>query len=103
MENQIFRLNALRTDFMKWAGSDGENKWKVRLNEIGGQLSAFGASTNPTVILDSNEDKWYLSVSDSNNVVDCYPIEDLSLDQVHEIRRIIETWLARKDVDFFNM
>jgi hypothetical protein len=106
MENQIFRLNALRADFQRWADSNEPSTWEINLNKIGGNLSAFGKSYDPVILLDctSGESNWFLCVN--TNSVDekgCYPIEDLSNESIYEIRRIVETWLVRKDIESLNM
>jgi hypothetical protein len=31
----------------------------------------------------------------------CYPLEDLTAEQIFEIRRLVESWLAKKDLEFF--
>lgn len=103
MNEQLFRLNGLRADFMKWADSNEPSTWELDVNDIGGHITGFSYDDDPTVILDcnKNEGKWFLCVSGFDSEGGCYPIEELTTEQVYEIRRLVETWLARKDADFF--
>lgn len=101
--NDLLRLNGLRADFMKWADSNEPSTWELDVNEIGGNLSDFTPDDEPTIILDCNksEGKWYLCVSGYDSDGGCYPLEDLTAEQVYEIRRLVESWLAKKDLEFF--
>ena len=106
MNAQLDVLNCLRADFKKWAVSNEPNTWELDVNKNGKKLSAFGKAEEPVILLDctDSEGDWLLCVNtDDVNEIGCFPLEDLSDDTQYEIRRIVETWLARKDVDFFGM
>lgn len=100
----MFRLNCLRSDFIKYAPSHKPNIYELRLNDIGGRLTAFGSSMNPVVILDTTKDNdgWILQIGSKDNT-ECYSFNDISKEQIYDIRKIIESWLARRDIDFFYM
>lgn len=103
MEKDLYTLNCLREDFIKWADSNEPSVYELELNRIGGKLTGFDSVTEPTVLLDCNKSKgdWYLCVNcSSENEIGCYPIENFNKMQIHEIRRIVESWLVRKDVIF---
>lgn len=100
MKRQLSVLNCLRSDFKKWADSNEPNSWELDLNEIGRNLTGFSPDDEPVILL--SDDKWFLCV----NILDvnengCYPIESLTDKQISEIRIIVESWLARKDLDNF--
>lgn len=99
MEKQLNMLNALRTDFIKWADSNEPSTWELDINEIGGHITGFSFDDDPTVILDcnKNEGRWFLSVGGFDNEGECHPIEELTAEQISEIRILVETWLTRKD------
>ena len=101
--NDLLRLNGLRADFMKWADSNEPSTWELDVNDIGGSLTGFTCDDDPTVILDCNksEGKWYLCVNGYDSDGGCYPIESLTAEQIFEIRRLVESWLAKKDLEFF--
>lgn len=105
MEKQIDKLNCLRIDFKRWADSNEPSTWELDLNKIGGQITDVSPNDDPVVLLDcsDSEGNWYLCVNSSDCESGCYPITELSKTQVFEIRRIVESWLARKDMDFFNI
>ena len=91
---------------MKWADSFEPSTWEISLNEIKGQVNGFRREDEPVILLDCSEDegRWFLctdSVDEDyqEGVIGYYPLEELSEKQVYEIRRIVETWLAKKDVD----
>jgi hypothetical protein len=101
---QIEVLNCLRADFKRWAGSSEPSTWELNINEIGRNLMGFTKDDEPTVLLDCTESEgdWFLCVNTCNeNEIGCYPLEELSDDTQYEIRRIVESWLARKDIDSF--
>ena len=102
MKTQLTILNCLRSDFKKFADSNEPNSWELDINEIGRNLTGFSPDDEPVILL--SDDKWFLCV----NILDvnengCYPIESLSDKQIYEIRSIVETWLAKKDIDNFFM
>ena len=98
MKSQLTVLKCLRSDFKKWADSNEPNSWELGLNEIGRNLSGFSPDLEPVILLD--DDKWFLCVNTCDvNENGCYPIETLTNEQIYEIRSIVETWLARKDID----
>ena len=104
MENQLIRLNGLRADFMKWADSNEPNTWELELNEIGGSVSGYTHNDDPIVLLDCCDKKdgeWFLCVNGFESEGGCFPVESLTAEQVYEIRRLVESWLARKDAEFF--
>ena len=120
MEKELYRLKCLRSDFMKYADSFEPNTWEISLNEIKGQVNGFRRDEEPVILLDCSEGegKWFLctnSIICSDSIIEdyekgeiiynplgvirYYPLEELSEKQVYEIRRIVETWLAKNDVD----
>lgn len=106
MEKELYRLNCLRSDFMKYADSFEPSTWEISLNEIKGHVNGFRREEEPVILLDCSEGegKWFLCTDSiiedfQEGVIRYYPLEKLSEKQVYEIRRIIETWLAKKDVD----
>ena len=106
MNDQLFRLNGLRADFMKWADSNEPSAWELDVNEIGGSLTGFTEDDEPVVLLACDKNGghgWFLCVNTEigGSETSCYPIENLTAEQVYEIRRLVESWLARKDADFF--
>ena len=109
MENQLKKLNAFRADFMKWADSNEPCTWELDVNKINGHIDGFTIDDEPVILLDcmESEGDWYLCVNenpdDINTDAYCLPLEDLTKEQVYDIRRIVETWLARKDVDYFGI
>ena len=91
---------------MKWADSFEPSTWEISLNEIKGQVNGFRREDEPVILLDCSEDegRWFLCTDSvvedyQEGVIGYYPLEELSEKQVYEIRRIVETWLAKKDVD----
>lgn len=109
MENQLKKLNAFRADFMKWADSNEPCTWELDVNKIKGHIDGFTIDDEPVILLDcmESEGDWYLCVNENPNDINtdayCLPLEDLTKEQVYDIRRIVETWLARKDVDYFGI
>lgn len=106
MEKQLNRLNGLRSDFMKWADSNEPSTWELDVNDIGGRLTGFTPDDEPVILLavdNKGGHGWFLSVNTDigGSETSCYPIENLTAEQVYDIRRLVETWLARKDADFF--
>ena len=41
MNDQLFRLNGLRADFMKWADSNEPSTWELDVNKINGHIDGF--------------------------------------------------------------
>lgn len=102
MKTQLTILNCLRSDFKKFADSNEPNSWELDINEIGRNITGFSPDDEPVILL--SDDKWFLCVNtDDVNENGCYPIESLSDKQIYEIRSIVETWLAKKDIDNFFM
>lgn len=98
---QLFRLNSLRSDFMKWADSNEPSVWELDINKIGGYIKGYTREDEPVVLLDCNKNKgdWYLCINtNSENEISCYPIADMTDDKIYEIRRIVESWLFSKDM-----
>ena len=105
--NDLLRLNGLRADFMKWADSNEPSTWELDVNDIGGSLTGFTYDDDPTILLacDRNgECSWFLCVNNCD-IGGCYPypIESLTAEQIFEIRRLVESWLAKKDLEFFKI
>lgn len=107
MKEDLFILNCLRRDFIKCAVSNEPNVYELELNKIGAKITGFDSvADEPTVLLElpdgnKNNGKWYISVNcSSENEIGCYPIEDLNEMQIREIRRVVESWLVRKDIIF---
>lgn len=104
MENQLYRLNCLKSDFKKWADSKDPSTWEMSINEIGGNITGFCSDDDPIILLDYSDSngRWFLCINKSIDEYEngCYPIEDLSKIQIFEIRRIVESWLVKKDIDF---
>lgn len=105
MKEQFFKLNCLRPDFMKWATNNEPSTYELDVNKINKQISGFNPDSNPTILLDcvKSDGYWYICTDNSDIEGGCCPIETLSKEQVYEIRRIVESWLAKKDIDFFNI
>ena len=106
MNDQLLRLNGLRADFMKWADSNEPSTWELDVNEIGGRISGFDVDDEPVILLVNDYTGgfgWYLCVNSEigGSEISCYPIESMTAEHIYEIRRLVETWLARKDADFF--
>jgi hypothetical protein len=104
--NDLLRLNGLRADFMKWADSNEPSTWELDVNDIGGRLTGFTYDDDPTILLvcDKNGGHgWYLCVNKEigGSEISCYPIESMTAEQIFEIRRLVESWLAKKDLEFF--
>ena len=104
--NDLLRLNGLRADFMKWADSNEPSTWELDVNEIGGSLTGFTEDDEPVVLLACDKNGghgWFLCVNTEigGSETSYYPIEDLTDGQIYEIRRLVESWLARKDAEFF--
>ena len=97
---QLFKLNSLRADFKKWADSNEPNTWELSINNVGGHIDGFNKEDDPIVLLDCSESKgdWYLCVNTDNIENGCYPIADMTDDKIYEIRRIVESWLVKKDM-----
>lgn len=102
MKNQqLSILNCLRADFKKWATNNEPSSYELDVNKIGKQISGFNPDSNPTILLDcvKSDGYWYICTDNSDPESGCCPIETLSKEQVYEIRRLVESWLARKDMD----
>ena len=104
MNTQLDVLNCLRADFKKWAVSNEPSTWELNVNKIDKNLSAFGRAEEPVILLDctKSEGDWFLCVNTNDvNEIGCFPLEDLSDDTQYEVRKIVESWLAKKDIDSF--
>lgn len=102
--NDLLRLNGLCADFMKWADSNEPSTWELDVNDIGGSLTGFTYDDDPTILLACDRNGgcgWFVCVNDRDSDGRCYPIENLTAKQIFEIRRLVETWLAKKDLEFF--
>lgn len=100
---QLSILNCLRADFKKWAHNIEPNKWSVTINEIGRCLTGIDPDRYPAISLfEGDEVCWYICMtSGSEHEIKCYPLDDMTEMRVYEIRRLVESWLARKDLDNF--
>ena len=102
--NDLLRLNGLQADFMKWADSNEPSTWELDVNDIGESLTGFTYDDDPTIMLAYDKNGgycWFLCVSGYDSDGGCYPIESLTAKQIYEIRRLVESWLAKKDLEFF--
>ena len=101
MENELTRLNNLRSDFIKYADSNEPSVWELDINEIGGSLPGYTYEDEPVILLDcvKTEGRWYICVNRTEDEVGCCPLEDLTENQIYEIRRLVESWLANKDTN----
>ena len=101
-KEQIVRFNRLIADFKRWADSNEPSTWELSINKIGGSINGFNRSDEPVVLLDCSESEgdWYLCLNTDNieNEVGCYPIAEMTDDKIYEIRRIVESWLVKKDM-----
>lgn len=119
MNTDMSILNHLKSDFMKYADSFEPSTWEISLNEIKGQVNGFRREDEPIILLDCSEgeENWFLCTntiicSDSIiedyqkgeiiynplGVIRYYPLEELTDEQIYEIRRIVESWLVKKDM-----
>jgi hypothetical protein len=100
MNTDISILNHLKEDFMKFADSNEQSTYEMNLSEIGGCLCGFDPADDPTIMLDNrHEGYWYVSINISVPYeIKWYPLEELPDEQIYEIRRIVETWLVKKDM-----
>ena len=104
--NDLLRLNGLRADFMKWADSNEPSTWELDVNGIGGSLTGFTEDDEPVVLLACDKNGghgWFLCVNTEigGSETSCYPLENLTAEQVYDIRICVESWLVRKDAYFF--
>lgn len=99
MENELTRLNSLRSDFIKYADSNEPSIWELDINEIGGRLPGYSYEDEPIILLDcvKTEGRWYICANRFEDEFGCYPLEDLTQHQIYEIRRFVESWLKNKD------
>lgn len=100
MNTDISILNHLKSDFMKFADNNEPSTYEMNLSEIGGCVCGFDPADDPTIMLDNrHEGYWYVSVNISDpDEIGCYPLEELPDEQIYEIRRIVESWLVKKDM-----
>lgn len=102
-KGQLIRLNSLREDFKKWADSNEPSTWELAINKMGGQITGYTREDEPIVLLDCSASKgdWYLCVNTNYNDsegIGCFPIAEFSDEKIYEIRRIVESWLVKKDM-----
>ena len=99
MENELTRINSLRSDFIKYADSNEPSTYELDVNSIGGQLKGYTYEDEPVILLDcvKTEGRWYICVNRSENEVGCCPIEDLTESQIYEIRILIGTWITTQN------
>ena len=99
MENQLSRLNELRSDFIKYAESNDASTWELDINKIGGTLKGYSYEDEPVILLDcvKTDGRWYICVNRSEDEVGCCPIEDLTESQIYEIRILVGTWIATQN------
>lgn len=105
MSNELEKLNRFRPDFMKWAKNNEPSMWELDVNKICGRLTGYSVEDEPVIILDctKNTGEWYISKNaksfDSTDC--CSPIKELTEKQIYEIRVLVESWLVKKDINFF--
>lgn len=99
MENQLTRLNELRSDFINYAESNEPSTWELDINKIGGTLNGYSYEDEPVILLDcvKTDGRWYICANRSENEVGCCPIEDLTENQIYEIRILVGTWIAKQN------
>ena len=99
MENQLTRLNELRSDFINYAESNEPSTWELDINKIGETLNGYSYEDEPVILLDcvKTDGRWYICSNRSENEVGCCPIEDLTESQIYEIRILVGTWIAKKN------
>ena len=104
MENQLARLNELRSDFIKYAESNDASTWELNINEIGGSLKGYTYEDEPVILLDcvKTDGRWYICVNRSEDEVGCCPIEDLTESQIYEIRILVGTWITTQNKKRYN-
>ena len=102
MENELTRLNNLRSDFIKYADNNEPSFWELDINEIGGSITGFSYEDEPIILLDcvKNKGRWYICTNISQD--ECCPLEDLTENQICEIKCIVESWLANKKANKIN-
>jgi hypothetical protein len=102
MNEQLFRLNCLRSDFKKWADSNEPSVWELDVNKISENITGYSCIDEPVILLDCTENtqgNWFLCINTNvENENGCYSIEDLPSEQIYDIRRIVESYLAKKDI-----
>lgn len=102
---QLTKLNGLRSDFIKWAKNNEPSMWELDVNKIGGRLTGYSFEDEPVIILDctKNPGEWYISknAKSFDSTLFCLPIEELDDKQIYEIRVLVESWLVKKDINFF--
>ena len=101
MVDQLTRLNCLREEFIKHADSNEPSTYELDVNSIGGQLKEYTYEDEPVILLDcvKTEGRWFICTNRSENEKGCCPLEDLTENQIYEIRIFIEYWLANKDTN----
>ncbi len=102
---QLTKLNGLRSDFIKWARNNEPSIWELDVNKIGGKLTGYSREDEPVILLDctKNPGEWYICKNTTlvDNTLCCLPIEELTEKQIYEIRVLVESWLVKKDINFF--
>lgn len=104
LNKQLNRLNLLRSDFMKHADSNDPSVWELDVNEIGGKLSGIHPYDDPVILLDcsdKSDGSWFLCLNSTISEIRCYPIETLTEEQISEIRKLVESFVVKKDENFF--
>ena len=106
IENQLEILNSLRSDFIKYADNNEPSFWELDINETGGSLTGFSYEDEPIILLDcvKNKGRWYICTNTSEDECcpECCPLEDLTENQIYEIKCIVESWLANKKANKIN-
>ena len=102
---QLTKLNGLRSDFIKWARNNEPSIWELDVNEIGGKITGYSREDEPVILLDcvKNPGEWYICKNTTlvDDTLCCLPIEELDDKQIYEIRVLVESWLVKKDINFF--
>lgn len=106
-EDELLKLNGLKSEFVKWASNNEPSMWEIDINKIGGRLTGYKRDDEPIILLDFTDGygEWYLCINTESLDIDtsccCFPIADLTEDQIHEIRILVESWLVKKDENFY--
>ena len=101
MVDQLTKLNCLREEFIKNSDSNEPSTYELDVNSIGEQLNGYSYEDEPVILLDcvKTEGRWFICTNRSEDEKGCCPLEDLTENQIYEIGRFVESWLANKDTN----
>ena len=80
------------------------NSSELDVNEIGGKLSGIHPDDDPVILLDcsdKSDGSWFVCLDNRGSEIRCYPIETLTEEQISEIRKLVESFVVKKDENFF--